>query len=44
MVADGKITAEEAAVLMRALDEPAENIFEDFEPERKIDITLNLSD
>lgn len=42
MVADGKITAEEAAILMRALDDPAEDVAEDFETELVTDIVLNL--
>ena len=44
MVSDGKISAEEAAVLMHALDEPADDQLEDFGLERKISITLNLTD
>jgi hypothetical protein len=43
MVVDEKITAEEAAVLMSALDEPADDLPEDFESERQINITLDLS-
>ncbi len=42
MVVDGKITAEEAAVLMRALDESAEDVFEDFETQSVTDIVLDL--
>lgn len=42
MVVDEKITAEEAATLMRALDEPAEDVIEDSETESVTDIILNL--
>ncbi len=40
MVADGKITVEEAAELMRALDAPADDEFESFENE----IIVNIFD
>ena len=42
MVVDEKITAEEAATLMRALDEPAEDEIEDFETASMTDIVVNL--
>ncbi len=42
MIVDGKITAEEAAELMRALDEPAEDELGSFETESVTKIVLNL--
>jgi polyhydroxyalkanoate synthesis regulator phasin len=42
MVSDGKITAEEAVVLMHALDEPAEDELEKLEAGSMNEIIVNL--